>query len=218
MTQCYLILVLIVYSAPLIVESSPIHEDARIRQPDSFPRKPAKPPFLPDASSPSGRRIQWLLLFFQVILLGILAGLIISVMSVDKIHLRIWMNTGGEKQRFIFHMHLFMYTANSQKEICKENSNDPRSSELAPCYFDHNLCPDSSGPSHDFELHDAVHIYLDDFLPLNDRCNAYWGNSATGRGAVVDSRNRRSLCLVSEGSHVDSCYSCMHPSLRLEDS
>lgn len=106
MIQCYFIVLFIIYSAPLV-------NNAIIPHLDPLPPGPSKPPFLPDSRTPWGRKVQWVLLFFQVFLLGILAGLIISVMGADKIHLRIWMNTGGEKQRSILDLHISIYTTNS---------------------------------------------------------------------------------------------------------
>lgn len=112
MIQCYFIVILMVYSAPLVIESTPIRIDDSIPQPDPLARKPPKPPFLPEFNGPWARRIQWLILFLQIFLMGILAGLIISVMGVDKMHLRIWAKTGGEKQRSIADLHTSTYTTN----------------------------------------------------------------------------------------------------------
>ena len=108
MLQCYYIVVLMVYSAPLVIESTPIHKDTSMPQPDPLARKPPKPPFLPEFHGPWTRRTQWLLLFLQILLMGILAGLILSVMGVDKMRLRVWAKTGGEKQRSILDLHISM--------------------------------------------------------------------------------------------------------------
>lgn len=44
-----------------------------------------------------------------VLLTGILAGLTLAVMSVDVTRLRVWVRTGGEKQRFVLGLYEFMH-------------------------------------------------------------------------------------------------------------
>lgn len=117
MSQYYFTAVFIIYSAPLIIESTPLREDVVIRRPESYAEISAvgspEPPF------EYGNPTNWpwgylfLLVILQVLLSGILAGITIAVMSVDKTHLRVWMKTGGKKQRSILDLHISMLETDS---------------------------------------------------------------------------------------------------------
>lgn len=113
MRQCYFAFLFIFYSAPLIIESTPLRENALIHRSDPISYsalEPSKPPILPGKW---GRVGKWLILVSQILLNGILVGLNLAVMSSDKTHLRVWMNTGGEKQRSTLDLHISIKETNS---------------------------------------------------------------------------------------------------------
>ncbi len=108
MLQYRFIAFLIVHSSLVGLQSKPLPGDLRyrrIRACESFLAERAPDfPTCPYQMEPYGGW-RWgfhcLFAILLVLLTGILAGLTLAVMSVDVTRLRVWMNTGGEKQRFV---------------------------------------------------------------------------------------------------------------------
>jgi hypothetical protein len=108
MLQYQFIVFFVVHSSLLGLESKPLPGDLRyprVRASESFLAERAQDfPTCPYQMEPY-RGWRWgfhcLFAILLVLLTGILAGLTLAVMSVDVTRLRVWMNTGGEKQRFV---------------------------------------------------------------------------------------------------------------------
>lgn len=114
MRQYNFIAVSIIYSALLVLESTPLPGGSVIRRPGSFVRiKAPGSPIQVEQYSSWAWGLEIVLVILLILLTGILAGLTLAVMSVDVTRLRVWMNTGGEKQRSVLDLHVSMYGTNS---------------------------------------------------------------------------------------------------------
>ena len=134
MHRYYFLVVFVLYSAPLIVDSIPIRKDAVIQRPRSsmerIPPDHPNPYSTPDHQNPYSTPnhqnpysthgiffpplwLQWLVIVLQVLLAGLLAGTALAVMTPDKTRLRVWMKTGAERQRSILHLHMSICETNN---------------------------------------------------------------------------------------------------------
>ena len=108
--------VFMVYAVLISVRSTPLPERLpcpEIWASNSFPSASTSNPS--DCSNPPKELLGWqwgmgcLFAVVLVLLTGALAGLTLAVMSVDVTRLRVWHNTGGERQRFVLRQPGFTY-------------------------------------------------------------------------------------------------------------
>ena len=115
MHQYCSVFALLFQSGLLCVESMPLPGGlacSGIRRSESFLRERA--PGTPlDKSEPNKCQGScwslWMAAIILILLTGILAGLTLAVMSTDVTRLRVWMNTGGQKQRSVLDLCLSGY-------------------------------------------------------------------------------------------------------------
>lgn len=110
MHQYYFIVLSVFYFSLLAVDSTPLPADSGNARSEEFGTIKAPSPSIFSAKFQECKGLCWVFMVFMTVLLilltGILAGLTLAIMSVDATRLRVWMNTGGPKQRSVLKLHV----------------------------------------------------------------------------------------------------------------